>query len=623
MPNTTYAIHSDGTIDIISSDFRIEGIVPYVDDRAFLPVAVTVGVDSVRYETKGGCILLSIRMEDEEVALSAELEGFDGIHTVAPIGAARLVGFDHAYVQGFGMEGPSGYYVIDGTMRQSHGIIGLCGGDVSLVVYAKDHTRFLNRYAVGKHTGLFTEENAVSVGFNLERATRGTVKLPDLYIRTGRHIVDAMRGAAKRIADAMRARSRMPAGFHWCSWYYHYENLNQQSLEDFLGETRKEGTAFRYIQIDAGYVDHIGDWLTANHRYPDGLKGAAKAVCDAGYKAGIWIAPFLVGDKSGLYRRHPQWVVRDKDGRPHIVFKSYTEPKIWGNTDSDYYVLDITHPEAFSSIKNVFETLNAYGFSLYKTDFMLWGMLDSAEVVRYDNDVTSVEILRRLLAMIREAIGEDGFLLGSIAPFMPFIGFADGMRIAGDVGAQWSDAYGPKNLIQELPFDHYFNGVFWQNDPDSVLLRDFETSLTDAETKSLALFQALSGGIITTSDPVARLSPKRKRLLRFIEPSGIATPAFPYLTDGADEIIMTHQLSDWNLVFAFNPTEHPVKVCFRLDELFGDKGWFQYRYDGEEGGTAESVRENDFLDILAPHDSLLLFVTEEALREKPANLWHR
>ena len=114
----------------------------------------------------------------------------------------------------------------------------------------------------------------------------------------------------------------------------------------------------------------------------------------------------------------------------------------------------------------------------------------------WNPSLTSVEILRKTLAAIRSAIGEDSYLLGCIAPFMPFLGFADGMRLAGDCGAQWEASYGPINLLREFPCDNYFNHIFWQNDPDAMLLRDFDTKLTKEETRSLALLQALSGGAV-------------------------------------------------------------------------------------------------------------------------------
>ncbi|MBR1743993.1 MAG: hypothetical protein IJ733_19445, partial [Lachnospiraceae bacterium] len=274
-------------------------------------------------------------------------------------------------------------------------------------------------------------------------------------------------------------------------------------------------------------------------------------------------------------------------------------------------------------IKQVFQTLKGFGYSLYKTDFMLWGMVDSSKVKRYDGSRTSVEILRQFLSMVREVIGEDSCLLGSIAPFMPFIGYADAMRIAGDNGAQWSNKYGPVNLLQEMPFDNYFNHIFWQNDPDAIVLRDFESHLTKEETWSLVLLQALSGGVVTTSDPVMRLSEDRRRWLSFIRPRNKVHAEFPYLTRGAEEMVIIHRLEDWNLVFAINPTEHPVKVFFELEELFGEKNWYLYRYAWDDGREVRSEKRKDFFDVLLPHDSVLLFVTEAPIGEKPLSLWNR
>ena len=151
----------------------------------------------------------------------------------------------------------------------------------------------------------------------------------------------------------------------------------------------------------------------------------------------------MVGDQSEVFRQHPDWILRNHDGSPYVRFRSYTEPKIWGNTDNDYYVLDMTNPGAYEYLRGVFETYREWGFTLFKTDFMLWGMQDSSEVVRYDNSKTSVMIMRETLAMIRKAIGEDSYLLGSIAPFMPCIGYVDGMRIASDMGAQWTEGFWP------------------------------------------------------------------------------------------------------------------------------------------------------------------------------------
>ena len=624
MSGIDFTIHRNGSIDLSAGSITVTGIVPRVNEAPLCHMAVCRESDSVRYDTENGSVSVVAGRAGDTLALRLSAEGFAGIHDIEPIGAATIEGADNVYVQGFGMEGPSGYFAIDEKKRISHGIVGISNADTAMVFFTTDHRKYNCRFSVSESSGLFSEgknRTFLSAGFDLEGTAGDHPDLPELHVISGSDIMECMTRAAKLIAEEMGARTNAEAAFHWCSWYYHYENLSQSYIDRFMKELSEDRVDFRYIQIDAGYVDHMGDWKKTNHRYPGGLEKAAASILDAGYEAGIWIAPFMVGDKSELFREHPDWIVREKDGSPHVVFRSYTEPKIWGNTDNDYYSLDTTNPGAFAWLRDVFASLRECGFTLYKTDFLLWSIADSSKVMRYDNSKTSVEVLRESLAMIREVIGEESYLLGSIAPFMPCIGYVDGMRIASDMGAQWTEgAFGPANLLQELPYDNYFNNIYWQNDPDSVILRQFATHLTETETRSIALLQALSGGIITTSDPISELSEDRRKLLDFIRPGSRVHAQMPFLTEGRDEIVITHNLPDWNLLYILNPTSQPLKVSYRLDELFGGRAIFQYRFNWNDDKIL-SEKCSCFSDSLAPHESVLLFITEEPMNVKPSNLW--
>ena len=624
MPTPEFIIHSSGAVDITAGGIALSGITPYIDEAPILPFFINITDQSVKYKTDNGFICCSYRTEDDELILKVTAEGYDSVHDIEPIGAAVLGGAGYVYAQGFGMEGPSGYHLIDGQMRRSHGIIGLSGGDSAAAIFTTDQTQYSAQFTVINREGLYTSETLLTAGINLEGTASGRVQLPDIHFIAGTDVTDCMKRAAHKIAAEMHARTSAPPAFHWCSWYYHYENMSQQILDGFLADLKKDRTDFRYIQLDAGYTSHIGDWLSFNHRYPGGLEKAAASILDAGYAAGIWIAPFMAGDKSELFTEHPDWVLRNPDGTPYIRFRSYTEPKIWGNTDNDYYVLDMTNPGAYAYLKEVFEKYRSWGFTLFKTDFMLWGMQDSSEVVRYDNSKTSVMIMRDTYAMIRDAIGEESYLLGSIAPFMPSIGYVDGMRIASDMGAQWTEgAFGPANLLQELPYDNYINNVYWQNDPDSVILRNFATHMTDTETRSIALMQALSGGVITTSDPVPALPQDRKDLLGLIRPSQPVMAEMPFITDDREELVIIHRLPDWNLLYILNPTGHLLRIHYDLADMFGMETVFQYRFDWNDDDRIVSENSSCFSDTLAPHESALLFITEDPMTAKPSNLWGR
>lgn len=624
MTGTGFKIRRDGTADIYAGSIELKGIFPFADEAPVLPFSLYSGECSLTFKADAGSVSYTFTETGDELILHTVIEGFESVHDFEPAGEAVLSGADHVYIQGLGMEGPSGYHRIDETLRRSHGIIGISGDDSALAVFTTDHRKYGAQFSVRRAENLYSDRILFTAGINLEGTASGKVQLPDIHFIAGSDVTDCMKRAAEKIASEMHARASAPPAFHWCSWYYHYENMSQQILDAFLTDLKNDRTDFRYIQLDAGYTPHIGDWLTFNHRYPEGLSKAAASILDAGYAAGIWIAPFMVGDGSEVFREHPDWILRNHDGSPYVRFRSYTEPKIWGNTDNDYYVLDMTNPGAYGYLKRVFETYREWGFTLFKTDFMLWGMQDSSEVVRYDNSKTSVMVMRDTLAMIRAAIGEESYLLGSIAPFMPCIGYADGMRIASDMGAQWTEGtFGPANLLQELPFDNYFNNVYWQNDPDSVILRDFATHMTETETRSIALMQALSGGVITTSDPVPDLPEDRKALLRLIRPAQPVMAEMPFITDDREELVIMHRLHDWNLLYVLNKTGHLLRIHYDLAELFGMETVFQYRFDWNDYDSFVPENSSCFSDTLAPHESVLLFITEDSMTAKPSNLWGR
>lgn len=605
-------IRADGSYDVLGEHIQLTGCYPAFNGRALRCTQVDVGSDTVTYHLGHGMVQLRFASDAaERICVLCKAENLPGIHSLSPLAGAKADTAEQVFVQGFGMEGPSGVYAIGNDVPASHGLTALSARDDTLLAYAEDHTRFHLRFEI---------DPDFSAGFVLEGAAGADISLPTLFLEESGKLASALRHCAKRIANTMHARRDKPPAFFWSSWYYAYETMDQATLEETLSGIRKENVPFQYVQLDAGYTPSLGDWLTPSHRWPGGLKMAAETILKAGLQPGIWVAPFIVGDRSKLFRDHPDWVLRDLDGRPHVQLRSYTEPKMWGNPDCDYYVLDTSHPDALAYIETVFRTLRSWGFSLFKTDFMLWSMHDTDAVLRHDPSLTSVEIMRNTLDVIRTAIGEESYLLGCIAPFMPFIGYADGMRLAGDCGAQWAEPFGPINMLREVPADHYFNHIFWQNDPDAVLLRDFATLLSPEEARSLALLQALSGGIVSTSDPIHRLGADRKALLRLIEPKEKVTPALPLLGKDKKELVLTHQLKQGNLLYVLNPTDAPLTVVCRLTELFWDQNWYQYRYNWKEEGVS-SVQSDLFFETLAPHASALVFVTRAPLEAKPSNLW--
>ena len=606
-----FKLYKDGSFDILSDRISLIGAYPAVDGIPVRPLKVLVAEDCARYELLNGVLIMRICRSRDMLEITCAVEGLEAAHDIEPLANARIDGCDRVFVQGKGIGGPSGFFSLKEKELTSHAVMAVGTEGEFVALNTRDNTRLNNAYRI--------EGGTLSAGFDTECVALNSAFLPTLYLRHGTDYSSTLRECAKEIAKTMHARPVTRAAFHWCSWYYLYHNLDQATLEEYLEGFRqyKSIAPFSHIQIDAGYFPSCGDWLEHNDRFPGGLKHAADTILSAGYEPGIWIGPFMVGDNSKLYKEHPDWMLRSADGgyvRPWI---RYNEPKPWGYRDSDYFVLDTSHPDAMAYLKKVFSTLREWGFTLFKTDFMLWGLQDSSKVIRHTPGKTSFEYYRDVMLMIREAIGEDARWLGCIAPFMPSVGYMDMMRIGGDVGAQWEESgFGPQNMLRELTADQYFNDVYWQNDPDAVMLRDFHIHLKPEQIEALAILEAMSGGVIYTSDPVHLMGQDRRDLLNFIRPDGLHDAEWPFWGDMREEIVVIQRLKSRTMVFLFNKTNHPITGVYDWKKLLGEDIKFLFRRHGD----CRAVEDVPFV-VIPPRSGVLLYGTHDKMLVEVDNLW--
>ena len=606
-----FKFHLDGSFDLTAGDLRLMRCYPAIDGVPVRPLRAEAGQRRARYELDGGALEIYIEEEQDLLALHCRVEGLQNAHDIMPIANACIEGCDRGFAQGLGMGGPSGFFKLDDTEHTSHSMLAVGREYGCIAIYARAQHRLHNVSCV--------KGNRLSVGFDTECVPLDEDELPVLYIRSGRSYSDVMRAGAKEISETMHARPVTKPAFHWCSWYYLYHTLDQKTLEEYLeGFSQYRDIApFSHIQIDAGYFPSCGDWLDRYERFPQGLKHAADTIRAAGYEPGIWIGPFMVGDNSRLYREHPDWMLRTVDGGHVHPWIQYNEPKPWGYRDSDYFVLDTSHPDAMNYLRQVFTTLREWGYTLFKTDFLNWGLQDSSKVVRHTPGKTSFEYLRDVMRMIRECIGEDSRWLGCIAPFMPAVGFVDMMRISGDISARWEESgFGPDNMLQELYADQYFNNVYWQNDPDAILIRDFHTHLTAPQVEALSLMEAMSGGTVYTSAPIHLISDDRRQLLNFIRPNKLQNAEYPFWSEMREEICVIQRLQKRSLIYFFNETNRTIIKPYDWKALLGDGVKYLRKYHGE----CVPVEEIPFVTI-PPRSGILYFATAEPLEADPANLW--
>jgi alpha-galactosidase len=242
--------------------------------------------------------------------------------------------------------------------------------------------------------------------------------------------------------------------------------------------------------------------------------------------------------------------------------------------------------------------------------------------MRRDPGARSAEAYRRGLASMRDALGDDGFLVGCGAPLGPSIGLVDAMRIGPDVAPHWGGGWvdrvlgvraGPsaRNSIHNVLARSALHQRLWQNDPDCVLLRDDDTRLSATEVESVAGAVAISGGLVVASDDMARVGPERAELLaRLLPPLGDAPQASAPSEGGGGEVPdeLWQRLADGAVLLyrvnlgarplgrGVDPERYGLDGPVRVYDVMGDADM------GSRDGPFE-------LEPLAPRESMLVRLT--------------
>ena len=302
-------------------------------------------------------------------------------------------------------------------------------------------------------------------------------------------------GALARWADRVVSRLDLPAvrpaPTVWCSWYHYFTQVSEADVDENLHAIDDLELPVEVVQLDDGYQAAIGDWLDLSERF-DSVEAMVGRIRDAGRRAGIWIAPFLVGERSRLAAEHPDWLVGGPDA-----------PVSAGhNWEQDLAVLDVTHPDAAAYLVRVLTTMRAWGVDYVKIDFVYAGALPG----RRHGEDDPLAAYRHGLDLVRGAIG-DAYLLGCGAPLLPSLGRVDAMRVSPDTGPNHDPIVADELSLPASrsamitgaarAFQH---GRFWVNDPDCLIARP-EVEHREAWAAHVERY----GGLRASSDRLADL----------------------------------------------------------------------------------------------------------------------
>lgn len=394
-------------------------------------------------------------------------------------------------------------------------------GQAGLTVGFLSHFRFFDWVSMRHRNGRVTELCARVVTEGLELAPRSHMEGERLWVGLDAAREDGLATWASRAGREMQAPVPAHAGSGWCSWYQYFTKVSEADVRSNVASLSTLNSGLETIQIDDGYQPAVGDWLDPSDGFPEGLAPLAAEIRQHGFRAGVWLAPFLVSPESRVAQRHPDWLLRGRSGRPRVAAFN----PAWKGRSA--LALDPTHPEVQGWLEEVTRTLRGQGFDYFKLDFLYAAALPGARKVP---DRPSAEAYRSGLAAIRRASEPDHFLVGCGAPLGPSIGLVDAMRVGPDVAPRWRApladllfgipaAPSALNSIRGTIARAPLHQRLWLNDPDCVLLRDRDTRLNQAEVQTLAGVAALAGGLILFSDDMDRVGPERRRLMRRLVPA--------------------------------------------------------------------------------------------------------
>ena len=292
--------------------------------------------------------------------------------------------------------------------------------------------------------------------------------------------------------------------FGYTSWYNYYQNINEEII---LRDLEGLDSRFNLFQIDDGYETFVGDWLDIDkNKFPNGFEAIVKKIHEKGYKAGIWLAPFVAEEKSKLFREHKELFKRDKQN--NLV-------KAGGNW-SGFYLLDMDNKDTLAYIEKCLRYYIDLGFDFFKLDFLY-----AVTLPRY-YDKTKAMATEKAYKFVRDIL-ENKLILGCGAIPSTSSSYFDYLRVGPDVSLKFDDVWfmrfahreriSTKVTLQNTIYRSIFNKHLFYNDPDVFLLRDENIELNNKQKEALLTINALFGSVLMTSDNIATYNDKTKELL--------------------------------------------------------------------------------------------------------------
>jgi len=394
-----------------------------------------------------------------------------------------------------------------------------------------------------------------------------TFELDAVYVSAHRDVYEALEHYGDAVAAASRLPVRKGPTSLWCSWYAHRMAMTEELVLANAAVAAKhfKPLGMEIIQLDHGWQrgDITGDWVP-NERFPHGLAWLADELKKRyGFQLGVWISPTDVAETSQTFRQHPDWMLKDEQGRPRINWRWYWKP------NPNCYELDASHPEAARFIRETFARLSGEGVRYYKIDFI--GACAGEHFVQHDPTVTrGWGVLRRAMEAVREGAGPEAWIRYCQTPPLLSVGLAS----SAYGGSDTLDA-GLGGRIDVLRTNaHSLAAGYWINDRlyhREVCDMSVRMHAPVEEVRIRLAMMALAGCSISFSDEFQYLPPSRIRMMQQALPPG-SPPMRPLdllqrTIPSVWHLRCKTEADQWDVVGLFNFEDRPEERTVELARL--------------------------------------------------------
>lgn len=284
----------------------------------------------------------------------------------------------------------------------------------------------------------------------------------------------------------------------WCSWYAYYADVTESNILENVDCMQGKLADLEWVLLDDGYQAFMGDWLTPSDKFSGGVKELIENIRAKGKKPAIWMAPFIAQPESEVFKQHPDWFVRHRDGS---LLKA-EDVTYGGWRCTPWYILDTSLPAVQDHLTHVVSVMREeWGVELFKLDANYWGTLKGK---RSQSGVTGVEAYRMGMEAIARGAG-DAWLLGCNAPMWPSLGLVDAMRVSDDVERH---RHRFEQIAKETFFRSWQHRNLWQIDPDCATFTSLPNQAASREDYEFHRTVLLAcGGLLLSGDPLPEITP--------------------------------------------------------------------------------------------------------------------